>query len=154
MRTMRVILVATLAIFLGTSCGSEEEGNEAGTSQTLTVEAFDYYFDPTALSVDTGASVTIELTNAGSVQHSWTSTDLDAEVDAASGESATLTFTAPAEPGSYDFFCEYHPDDMQGTISIGGSDEPAEEQPDDEEDDADVEVDVDEEEDTTSDDDY
>lgn len=144
MRTIRVLLIATVALFVGAACGSEEGGNEPGTSQTVTVEAFDFYFDPTALNVEVGSSVTIEFTNTGSVQHSWTSTDLDAEVEAASGETSSLTFTAPNEPGSYDFFCEYHPDDMQGTISIGGSDEPAEEQPEEDQEDAEVEIDTEE----------
>ena len=149
----RTLLVVAACLFLLTAaCGSQDEENEPGTSQTLTVETFDNYFDPTALNVDVGAQVTIELTNSGSVQHSWTSTDLDAEIEATSGETSSVTFTAPNEPGSYDFFCEFHPDEMQGTISIGGSDEPVEEQPEDEEDDADVDVDVDTEEDTTTDD--
>lgn len=147
----RVALLACLALVAGVACGSEEE-NEPGTSQSLTVEAFDYYFDPTALAVQVGAEVTIDLTNDGSVAHSWTSSDLDVEVEAGSGEDASVTFTAPGEPGSYDFFCKFHPDEMQGTISIGGSDEPVEEQPETE-DDEDVDVDVDTEDDT-SDDDY
>lgn len=148
MRHVRVLLIVGFALVVGIACG-EEEGNEPGVSQELTVQAFDYYFDPTALNVEVGAQVTIELTNSGSVQHSWTSTDLDASVEAASGETSSVTFTAPNEPGSYDFFCEFHPDDMQGTISIGGSDEPQEEQPQDgDDDDVDVDVDVDEEEET------
>lgn len=138
------LVVPALALLAFGACGSDDPETGAAVSQTLTVEAFDFYFDPTALAVDVGAEVTIELTNSGSVAHSWTSTDLDAEVEASSGETSSLTFTAPAEPGSYDFFCEFHPDQMQGTISIGGSDEPVEDQPG--EDDEDVDVDVETEE--------
>jgi plastocyanin len=142
-------MAVTVAALGAAACGSEDESEPgAATSQTVTVEAFDFYFEPTDLTVDTSTEVTIEFTNSGSVEHSWTSTDLDAEVEASGGEQSTLTFTSPAEAGSYDFFCEYHPDDMQGTISIGGSDEPVEEQPEDNEDeDVDVDVDTDEDED-------
>ncbi len=147
MKTAKIFSVACLVLLSAVACGREEE-EPGGVQQTLTVEAFDFYFDPTALAVEVGAEVTIELTNNGSVSHSWTSTDLDVEVESATGEESSVTFTAPAEPGSYDFFCEYHPDDMQGTISIGGSDEPVEEQPEEtDDDDVDVDVDVEEEED-------
>ena len=151
----RPAIVATclLLAVLATACGEEQE-NEAAVSQSLTVETFDYYFEPTSLAVDVGAEVTIELTNNGSISHTWTATDLDAEVEASAGESGTVRFIAPDEPGSYDFFCRFHPDEMQGTISIGGSDEPMEEQPedDDDDDDDDVDVDVETEEDAGGDD--
>lgn len=140
----RLLCGVTLVVLVAAGCGSDE-GDDTGAAveNTLDVEAFDFYFDPTSLAVDVGAEVTIEFTNSGSVSHSWTSTDLDAEVEAAGGETSTLTFTAPAEPGSYDYFCEYHPDEMQGTLSVGGSDEPVEEQPEDG-DDVDVDVDTEE----------
>ena len=135
----------------GIACGTEEE-NEPAVSQSLSIEAFDFYFEPTSLAVEVGAEVTIDFTNNGEVTHSWTATDLDAEVEVGGGETGTLTFTAPNEPGSYDFFCKFHPDEMQGTISIGGSDEPMEEDRDpDDDDDEDVDVDVDTNEDEDTD---
>ena len=147
----RLVLGVTLAALLVTACGTEENEPGAAVEQTVSVEAFDFYFEPTTLSVETGASVTVEFTNSGSVSHSWTSSDLDVGVEASGGEESSVTFTAPAEAGSYDFFCEYHPDEMQGTISIGGSDEDVEEPPE-ETDDDDVDVDVDTEEDAGTDD--
>ena len=147
-----VLVVASLAL----ACGEEEEPG-GGVEESMTIQAFDFYFDPTAISVGVGSEVTIELTNNGDVAHSFTATDLDVEVEASGAETASVTFTAPDEPGSYDFFCKFHPDEMQGTISIGGSDEPMEEQPEGEDEDEDVEVEVDTEEDdsdTSSDDDY
>ena len=144
MRSARLAIAIGMVAFGAIACGSDDEIEPgAATSQTVSVEAFDFYFEPTDLTVDTSTEVTIEFANSGSVEHSWTSTDLDAEVEASSGEDATVTFTTPAEAGSYDFFCEYHPDEMQGTISIGGSDEPVEEQPDENEDE-DVDVDTEE----------
>jgi plastocyanin len=148
-RFARVLAGLMLVAVVAFGCGDEGDDTGAAVQNTLNVEAFDFYFEPTTLSVDVGAEVTIDFTNSGSVVHSWTSTDLDAEVEAGAGEESSLTFVAPAEPGSYDYFCEYHPDEMQGTISIGGSDEEVEEVPEDEEDDdVDVDVDVDTEEDS------
>ena len=149
-RRFGMVAASLLLALAGTACG-EEQGNEPGISQSLSLEAFDNYFDPTSLAVEVGAEVTIEFDNAGSVSHSWTSPDLDAEVEASGGESAELTFTAPNEPGSYDFFCKFHPDEMQGTISVGGSDEPVEEEPQEGDEDEDVDVDVEEENDAGSD---
>ena len=148
--TKRVVtLIAALALVAGIACG-EEAAEPAAVSETLTIEAFDFYFEPTSLAVEPGASVTIEFTNNGEVAHSWTATDLDAELELTGGESGDLTFTAPDEPGSYDFFCKFHPDEMAGTISIGGAEEPAEEAPE-EEDDEDVDVDVDTDDDDSDD---
>ncbi len=140
-RRRAIVGACIFVLAVAGGCGREEE-NEAAVSQSLSVETFDFYFEPTSLGADVGAEVTVELMNNGSVSHTWTSTDLDAAVEAGAGEEATVTFTAPNEPGSYDFFCEFHPDEMQGTISIGGSDEPVEEQPEDEDEDDDVDVDV------------
>ena len=146
MKLARVVSGLTLVALVAAGCGSDEGGDTgAAVENTVNVQAFDFYFDPTSLNVDVGAEVTIDFTNSGSVVHSWTSSDLDVEVEAGAGEESSVTFVAPAEPGSYDYFCEYHPDEMQGTISIGGSDEEVEEVPDDGEDeDVDVEVDTDE----------
>lgn len=143
-------LAATILLVAAPACG-EEGGSDAGSSitQTVEVEAFDYYFEPTALAVELNADVTIQFTNNGGVTHSFTAPDLDLEVEAGNGEEATVTFTVPNQAGSYDFFCRYHPDEMTGTISVGGSDEPLEEDPDgdDGDEDEDVEVEVDEDED-------
>ena len=152
MRSSRfVALAAALVLVAAPACG-EEEGNEPGTeiTQTVEVEAFDNYFEPTSLSVELNAEVTVEFTNNGSITHSFTAPDLDVEIESGNGEDGTVTFAVPNQPGSYDFFCKYHPDEMQGTISAGGSEEPLEEDPDGDDDDDDTEVDVDVDEDEES----
>jgi plastocyanin len=40
---------------------------------------------------------------------------IDEDVDAGGSVSIPLT---GVEPGSYDFFCEYHPDSMTGTLEV------------------------------------
>lgn len=143
-----VLLLVALCLVAAPACGDDPGEDEPGAAveQTVELEAYDYYFEPTALSVEVGAEVTVAFSNAGGVEHSFTAPDLDVEVEAGNGEDATVTFVAPDRPGSFDFFCKYHPDEMQGTISIGGSDEPLEEVPDEGDEDEDVEVDIEEDE--------
>jgi plastocyanin len=126
-RSGLLAVVAIAAVLLG-ACGDKSEPGSA-ESQTVSLEAFDYYFEPTALNVNLSAEVTVDFQNSGSVSHSFTAPDLDVETVSDSSNSTSVTFTAPAEPGSYDFFCKYHPDQMKGTISVGGSDQPVENQP-------------------------
>ena len=135
-----VLIFAALFLIAAPACGEDPAEDQPGAAieQTVELEAYDYYFEPTALSIELGAEVTVAFSNAGGVEHSFTAPDLDVEVEAGNGEDATVTFVAPDQPGSFDFFCRYHPDDMQGTISIGGSDEPLEENPDEGDEDEDV----------------
>ena len=131
----------TLAL-LGASCGNEE-GDSAAQEQSFTVEAFDFYFEPTSLQFEPGAEVNLTLENGGAVAHSITVPDLDFEAEAQSGDTISNSFVAPTTPGSLDFYCKFHPDEMEGTISIGGADQPIEEdvdQPEDDDEDVDVEV--------------
>ena len=143
-----VALMAAIVLIAAPACGDEGGDSGSDINETVEVEAFDFYFDPTSLAVELNADVTVDFTNNGGVTHSFTVPDLDLEVEAGNGEEASVEFTVPNQPGSYDFFCRYHPDDMTGTISVGGSDEPLEEDPDPtDDDDEDVEIDVDEDED-------
>lgn len=132
---------ALLLAVAGVACGEDGE-DSGGQEQSFEVEAFDYYFEPTSLQFEPGASVNLTLVNNGSVAHSVTIPDLDFEAEAQSGDTIENSFTAPTEPGSLDFYCKFHPDEMEGTISIGGADQPIEEDVDTNEDDPDVEVEV------------
>jgi plastocyanin len=148
-RPRRLIAIAVTALaLLGAACGDDDEG---GASESFNIQAFDFRFDPTTLSVSPGAAVQLNFSNAGEVAHSVTIPDLDFEVVSESGEEASDTFTAPEEPGAIDFFCKFHPEEMNGTVSVAGGSEPIEEDVDSEDDDdADVDVDVEEEDDTSS----
>lgn len=106
--------------------------------QEARLEAFDFYFQEESLLFGLGSTVQLEFVNAGEVTHSFIVPDLDIEVEAQSGDSVEATFDLPNEPGVVNFFCQFHPDDMQGTISIGGAEQQIEEdvdapEPDDEE---------------------
>jgi plastocyanin len=141
-RTRFMAAAFAAVALLGSACGSEDEG---GASESFDVQAFDFRFEPTTLSVSPGAGVQINFSNAGGVAHSVTIPDLDFEVVSESGEDASDTFSAPDTPGAIDFFCKFHPEEMNGTVSVGGGDQPIEEDVDTDDDDADVDVDVEDE---------
>lgn len=136
-----LVLLAALAPACQLNAGDDEA--EPDVTQTIELEAYDFYFEETSILLELGANVTVDFTNAGDATHSFTVPDLDLEIEAESGESVETTFQLPDQPGLLDFYCKYHPDDMKGTISIGGDDVPLEENNVDD-DDADVEVDTEE----------
>lgn len=144
---LSIPLVAVMA--LAGACGNDTEGSDAAQAQSVTVEAYDNYYEQTSIALEPGAEATVTLENVGGVAHSITINDLDVEIEAQSGESAESTFGVPNEPGSLDFYCKFHPDEMTGVITIGGADQDIEEDVDDpDDDDVDVDVDVEEEDDT------
>ena len=149
---LRLALVALLAVMalVAASCGDDGDDNdnedELGggvDSQTVSIEAYDFYFEPTALSVERSTQVTLEFENLGENAHSFTIPDIDVEVESDGGDSGEITFSTPDEPGSLDFFCKYHPDEMTGTIAVGGVDEPLDEDAEGVDDDAESEDDAD-----------
>lgn len=112
---------------LGTACQNAGDTEDAAVTQAIEVEAYDFYFEETSIVLELGADVTVDFTNAGENTHSFTVPDLDLEIEAESAETTEFSFELPNEPGLLDFYCKYHPDDMNGTISIGGADVPIEE---------------------------
>jgi cytochrome c oxidase subunit 2 len=123
----RFAAVAVVAgLFLLGACG-DDEGSSDGSSdggssdaQTIEVTASDFAFDPDTFEVEGGGEVEVSLTNDGDVEHSFSIEDPEFEIEAEGGDSATGTFTAP-DDGSVEFFCKYHPDQMTGEITVGGT---------------------------------
>jgi plastocyanin len=83
-------------------------------SAAATIVAADIAFDPTELSVAAGETIT--LRNEDDVEHSFTIDDPELDAEAEGGEEATVE--APEEPGTYDFHCRYHPEQMTGTLTV------------------------------------
>jgi plastocyanin len=117
-----VLLFAVAGMLAFGACGDDNgdggggSGN-GGATQSVNLTAQDFAFDPSTIEVDSGAEVELSFNNEDDVEHSFTAEDLDAEVEAEGGESATITFTAP-ESGTVEFVCKYHPDQMTGEISV------------------------------------
>jgi plastocyanin len=100
----------------GASATTAASGGGGG-SDKITLTAKGIAFDKTQLNMPAGKQITVTLDNKDSVEHSFTFKDAKAEKDAEGGETATVTFTAPAA-GSYEFHCKYHPSQMKGTVTV------------------------------------
>ena len=69
--------------------------------------------------VPANSPVTVTLTNAGGVEHSFTADSVHGSADADPGEVNTIPFTSP-DSGTIAFHCRWHPQ-MTGTITVQGS---------------------------------
>ena len=81
-------------------------------------------FDPAELSVEAGTAIT--LANVGGLPHTITAADGSfssgvvepgAEQGRFAGSSATVVVN---DPGTYEFFCDIHPQAMRGTLVVTG----------------------------------
>ena len=133
-----IALTAVVAFLLvGPACVVNEEDDDPElTEMSAAVEAFDFYFRSTTVILEPDTEATVTLTNNGSALHSFSVPDLDVEIEAEGGESAQVTFATTGLAGAYEFLCKYHPEEMNGTLTVGAD-------VDVDEDDDDVEVDVD-----------
>jgi plastocyanin len=105
-----------------TACGSAKTDHDASGTTTTAASSTAAAATITIKGMNFGEPITvapgatISIVNDDSVEHSVTSRTagkFDTEVDG--GEHGTLT--APTEPGTYEFYCRYHPT-MKGTLTV------------------------------------
>jgi len=104
---------------------NEDDDDADLTEIDVSVQAFDFYFEPTTVLLEPGAQANITFENAGEAAHSFTIPDLDVEVEAEGAETVTTSFVTPDEPGAYEFICKFH-SQMTGAVSIGQDDDDVE----------------------------
>ena len=120
MRFKRLAIALSVVALLGAACGGDDEGGssenggESSGGGSATLNAVDFAFDPTDLSV--GAGGTIEFTNEDDAEHNITAEDAGIDEDVEAGGSTSVSLEG-VEAGSYDFICKYHPD-MKGTLEV------------------------------------
>ena len=99
----------------------------ANTIQVTTSQANPLAFDPATLEMPAGAAVTVDYLNDSNLPHNIeffdgpdASSTMIGGTEQATGPGAleTVTFTTPAQPGSYYFFCVVHGTSMQGTYTV------------------------------------
>ena len=95
----------------------------------------DNFFESDDITVAAGDTLTFNLTNEGASAHNMHIAQPDGsysddlcDVDGAdpcsdpsavkSGETAVLVWEVDDEPGTFSFRCDFHPDDMTGTLTI------------------------------------
>lgn len=88
-----------------------------GGENELQLVASGTAWDTDSLDMTAGAQVSVEVTNEDNFDHNFSFEEADVDQDVGGGEDATVTFTAPAA-GSYEFFCDYHPQAMRGTVTV------------------------------------
>ena len=114
-RLVAPIAAACALTLFGVACGGEDDdGGGAGAAVDLTITAEDFQFVPATIDVAAGET-TIEITNTGAVEHSFTLDDDSVGQDVEAGESATVTVDLTESIG---FHCDYHPTQMTGTIEV------------------------------------
>jgi uncharacterized cupredoxin-like copper-binding protein len=98
---------------------------------------YEYSFNPATLEVPAGAEVTVNLSNSGTLEHEMVIMVYGAsatapfddddegniywEVELEAGDSTTVTFTAPTEPGNYQIVCgipAHLEQGMVGTLTV------------------------------------
>jgi plastocyanin len=109
----------------GTITVAGEEAIDHGTEDvagmtSVEMEMDDSYFEPTVLSGEAGQTLTVDLTNEGGTQHTFTIDSLDVDVSLAGGDTGAAKVTFP-DSGALLFYCQFHDDlGMRGALSVGG----------------------------------
>lgn len=111
MRALAILVVAMVLAACAAGTGSEEPvaTNEVNLPPS-------YKFEPSAITVTDGTTVT--WTNNDNFTHNVDLAEDDAApLTMAPGESVTHTFDTA---GTFAYTCSLHPNDMSGTVTVGG----------------------------------
>jgi plastocyanin len=109
-----VLALIAVAVAIVARIAYDEAVAEPGDIQ-MALE--DFEFSPATIRAEAG-EVSVFLDNKDTVLHTFTIEELDVDVDVPGAGSARVTFEAT--PGTYEFICEPHQPDMDGTLEIGG----------------------------------
>ena len=119
-RSVKIFVPVAAVLMVLSACGEEGGGSTGGgAGKSVTVTAEDFAFSPDSLDLDAGEEVELTFENRDDVDHSFTIEDPSFEIEAEGGASTTGTFTVP--DSGVEWICKYHPDQMKGTIEVGGA---------------------------------
>jgi plastocyanin len=124
-----LIFVMVLVSMVLSACGSNKV--------TIDMDMKEYVFDPSTIELPAGAEVTLNLTNSGTLEHEMVimifgkeatvpfddddEPNIYWEHELEMGESETVVFTAPSEPGEYQIVCgipAHLEQGMKGTLIV------------------------------------
>lgn len=110
-----LVAVAIAAAACGTAQDDNGQGSGGGDDQPegggteLLVEAHDFRFEVEGATLpEPGQDVTVQLENEGEAPHTFSSEEVDLDVEADPGADGEGTFTVP-DDGTVDFQCNIHP---------------------------------------------
>jgi plastocyanin len=115
MKKLSLLVMSVMVLSLAlTACGGSKP-------VTIDVDMKEYEFIPSTIEVPAGAEVTVNLSNLGTVEHEMVIMVLGKEAtvpfddddepnifwehELEMGESESVVFTAPSEPGEYQIVC-------------------------------------------------
>jgi plastocyanin len=114
MRMLLLVAALAVAIVLLAGCGAQTSAAAAPVETAQVSMPPSYRFDPPAIQVPVGTTVTWR--NSDHFTHSVSVVDGKFPfLNLSPGQSGTITFD---QPGAYDYVCTYHAQDMQGTIIV------------------------------------
>jgi uncharacterized cupredoxin-like copper-binding protein len=111
----KTFLALALTAMMLAACG--------GGAQTvgLDLKAEDIKYDTTALTAKVGDTVTVNLQNAGALEHSFLIDELGVKLEKVQpGQTGTVTFTV-SKAGTYTFYCDvpgHKEAGMTGTLTV------------------------------------
>ena len=110
MRSLFVALAASLTIVVAAGCGESESSEPVATTEVAMAKS--YRFDPKAIEIEAGQSVT--WTNEDNFTHT---VQVDGQEDhkVERGESVSIAFD---KPGTYHYVCTLHSQDMEGEVIV------------------------------------
>ena len=108
MKRAAFLLAVAAAIVAG--CGGAGESEPVATTEVTMVKS--YRYEPDAIEIAAGETVT--WTNKDNFTHTVQVDGRD-DREVGRGESVSLAF---AEPGTYDYVCTLHRQDMSGTVIV------------------------------------
>ncbi len=88
--------------------------------QEVTIEAKEFSFSPSVITVKAGQPVRIRLQNTGKMPHDWVIDGLAKTSTIKSGETDTIEFT-PTEAGTFSFYCSvgnHRAQGMEGKLTV------------------------------------
>ncbi len=111
-RVLAAILILSVVVGVVARVTYDEPARAA---EDISLTAADFEFSSESLEAD-GGEVSVYVTNEDQTIHTFTIDDLDVDLVIPGGTSARVTFDA--EPGTYEFYCVPHEEDMEGELTV------------------------------------
>ena len=122
-RVVAVVVAAALSGMVLAGCGSDDNGGTIAegpdpSAKMVQVNAINTSFTPTDIELTAGEDVQFVITNGDQIEHNLTVEGLGVNQDAEGGKTENAPVTKSLKAGTYKFHCEYHPQQMQGTVTV------------------------------------
>lgn len=109
LRARAPAVLAGLGLALGLGLGLGAALPALADEPEVAISIRDHQFVPSEINVTAGQKIKIVVKNEGKMPSEFESVDFHREKVVPSGKEITL-FVGPLNPGSYEFFDDFHPD--------------------------------------------